>query len=45
MVDRIVLDVELADAEALGQPVAAHERREAGVEAGRGSPVIGSSSR
>jgi len=34
MVDRIVLDVELAEAEPLGETVAAHERREAGVEAG-----------
>ena len=34
MVDRVVLDVELADAEPLGQAVAAHQRREAGVEAG-----------
>ena len=35
MVDRVVLDVELADAEPLRQPVGAHERREAGVEAGQ----------
>src|SRR5712691_171706 len=34
MVDRIVLDVELADAEPIGKAVAADERRETGVEAG-----------
>ncbi len=34
MVDRVVLDVELADAEPVGQPSAAHQRREAGIEAG-----------
>ena len=34
MVHRVVLDVQLADAEPLRQAVAAHERREAGVEAG-----------
>ena len=34
MVDRVVLDVQLAQAEALGQARAADERREAGVEAG-----------
>ena len=34
MVHRVVLDVQLADAEPLGQAVAAHERREAGVETG-----------
>jgi hypothetical protein len=33
VVHRVVLDVELADAEALGQPVGLHERREARVEA------------
>ena len=32
MVDRVVLDVELVDAEPRGQAIAAHERREAGVE-------------
>src|SRR5437899_2552360 len=32
MIDRVVLDVELADAEPVGQARAAHERREAGVE-------------
>ena len=34
MVDRVVLDVELGDTELLGQPRGAHQRREAGVEAG-----------
>ena len=34
MVDRVVLDVQLADAEPIGQTVAAHQRREAGVETG-----------
>ena len=34
MVDRVVLDVQLADAEPRGEPVGAHERREAGVQAG-----------
>ncbi len=34
MVDRVVLDVQLADAEPLREPVGAHERREAGVQAG-----------
>ena len=34
MVHRVVLDVELADAEPLRQAIAAHQRREAGVEAG-----------
>ena len=34
MVDRVVLDVQLAQAQALRQPRAADERREAGMEAG-----------
>ena len=34
MVDRVVLDVQLAHAEARRQPVGADERREAGVQAG-----------
>ena len=34
MIHRIVLDVQLADAEAAGQPIAADERREAGIESG-----------
>ena len=34
MVDRVVLDVQLGDAQLLGQPRRAHERREARVEAG-----------
>ncbi len=34
MVDRIVLDIELADAEALRQPAAADQRREAGMKTG-----------
>ena len=34
MVDRVVLDVELADAEPRGEPVGPDERREAGVEPG-----------
>jgi hypothetical protein len=34
MVDRIVLDVQLADAEPIRQAIAADQRREPGVEAG-----------
>ena len=36
MVHRVVLDIELTDAEALGQAGRADERGEAGVEAGAG---------
>ncbi len=34
VVDRVVLDVELLDAERVAQPVRAHQRRKAGIEAG-----------
>src|ERR1700676_2445314 len=35
MVDRVVFDVQLTQAELLCQPIAAHERRESRVEAGQ----------
>src|SRR5712692_7051533 len=35
MVDRVVFDVELAQAEPLRQPIAAHERRKSRIEAGQ----------
>ena len=34
MVHRVIFDVQLAQAEAIGQPIAAHERREPGMKAG-----------
>ena len=34
MVHRVIFDVQLAQAEAIGQPVAAHERREPGMKTG-----------